>query len=135
MAAPPYTVFKNASITIDGDQFANALTRARLVPEVNKQTLRTLVPDGVIQDSDTAVWTFEITAVQAWAAAGISKALWDARGTQVEVVLQLEVGTGKPTWTFDINVDPTTIGGEQGQILVSEAEFGVIGEPVPGTSA
>lgn len=135
MAAPQYVVFKNASITIDGVQYANALTRARLVPEVNRQTLRTLVPDGVIQDSDSPVWTFEVTAVQGWAAGGVSKALWDARGTQVEVVLQLAAGSGKPTWTFDINVDPVTIGGEQGQILASEVEFGVLGEPVMGTSA
>lgn len=135
MPAPGYVVFKNASITINAVQYANALTRALLTPEVNRQTLRTLVPDGVIQDSDSPVWTFSIIAVQDWAAAGLADALADAAGTEVEVILQLKAGTGQATWTFDIVVDPIPVGGDQGQILTSEVEFGVIGQPVRGVSA
>jgi hypothetical protein len=134
MPAPAnYVVYKNASITIDGDEFANAVTRARLVPEVNKQTLRTLVPDGVIVDIDSPVWTFELTGVQIWAADGIAKALHDAAGTQVEIVLAPKVGTGNPEATFTVIAEPVPFGGAQGEILTFEQELAVVGQPTFGT--
>ena len=130
-------VYKNASIEIETDEYADALTRARLVPEVNKQVLRTLVPSGVIVDTDSAVWTFEITAVQDFAAAGIAKAIQDAfdAGTNLDIVLQPLPGTGQRTATFTVAPEPVPFGGEQGQWMLAELELSVIGQPVFGTSS
>lgn len=130
-------VYKNATITIDGDEFADALTRGRLVPDVNVQVLRTLVPTGTIVDTDSAVWTFEVTSVQDFAASGVAKTLHDAwvAGTDIDIVLQPVAGTGQRKATFSVKPLPLPFGGEQGQWMLAELEYNVIGQPVFGTSS
>lgn len=128
-------VFRDATITVDGDEYANQLSRARLVPDQNVQTMRTLVPDGVIQDVDSAVWTLELAGVQINAATGLAKALRDAAGTQVEVILQPKTGTGQAKATFTVLVLQQAFGGDQGQFLPLETTLPVIGAPVFSVSA
>jgi hypothetical protein len=128
-------VYKNASVEIDSVEYANQNTRARLVPDTPIQTMRTLVPDGVIQDVDSSVWTFELAGAQIWSTGGLAKALNDNAGEQLDVVLQPKLGTGQPTATFTIIALPVPFGGDQGQILPFEASFPVVGAPVFGTSS
>ncbi|MBQ1039290.1 hypothetical protein [Micromonospora sp. C81] len=136
MPAPAnYIVMRNATITIDDVEYANQLTKARLVPDTPIQTMRTLVPDGVIQDVDSTIWTLELAGASIWATGGLAKALTDAEGDTVEVVLQPKVGTGQPTATFNIVAMPVTFGGEQGQIIPFEATFPVVGGVTFGTSS
>lgn len=136
MPAPTGTIlYKNASIDIDGTEFANQNNRARLVPDTPIQTMRTLVPDGVIQDVDSTVWTFELAGAQIWSTGGLAKFLNDNAGADVEVVLQPKLGTGQPTATFTMIAMPVPFGGDQGQILPFEQSFPVKGQPVFGTSS
>lgn len=136
MPAPTNTViFKNALVTIDEVEYANQVTKARLVPDTPIQTVRTLVPDGVVQDVDSTVWTFELTGLQINKAGGLAKALRDAAGTEIEVVLQPEAGFSQPTATFTVLALPSQFGGEQGSHLMTELELPVVGAPVFGTSA
>lgn len=128
-------VYKNALVTVDDVQYANQVTRARLVPDTPIQTVRTLVPDGVVQDVDSTVWVFELSGLQINIASGLAKALRDAAGTEIEVVLQPKVGLSQPTATFTILALPGEFGGEQGSFLTTEMELPVVGAPVFGTSA
>jgi hypothetical protein len=128
-------VMRDCTITMDGIEFAPSLTKGRLVPDSPIQQLRTLVPDGVITDVDSAVWTAELSGVQVWGPGGLAKALWDARGTEVVVVLQPRVGSGQDKATFTMISIPVEFGGEQGTFRLFEATFPVVGEPTFATSA
>jgi hypothetical protein len=136
-AASGYIVYKNASIEVDSVEYANQLSRARLVPETPSQTFRTLVPDGVVQDVDSPAWTLELAGLQIWTAGGLVKALHDAAvaGDNVEIVLQPKLGTAQPTATVTIVPKSLPFGGDQGQILPFEDSFQVVGAPVFGTSS
>jgi hypothetical protein len=127
-------VLRDAMISIDGDEVAGGLSKARLVPDTPIQTMRTLVPDGIIQDVDSTAWTFELSGLQGAPASGIGAMLFAAAGTQITIVLQPRVGAGNTKATFDIIAMPVEFGGEQGAFNTFEAEFPVIGQPVFTTS-
>jgi hypothetical protein len=141
MPAPSNTfTMRDSSITVDGVEYANQLWRSRLVPEVNTQSQRTLVPDGVIVDVDSAVWTWEVTFAQINKTGGLAKVLRDADpGTEFDVVFQphgFDAGTvGEPTATFTIKSMPTAFGGDQGALAQNEAVFPVVGAPVFGVTS
>lgn len=137
MSAPAGAyVLRNASITIEGTSYANQLTKARLVPETPMQTVRTLVPDGVVQDVDSTVWTLELAGIQDWKnAQGLADALNDFAGTDIDVVLQPKPGTGERTATFIAVAMPVEFGGEQGSFATFETSLPVKGAPTWGTAA
>lgn len=128
-------VYKNALVTIETVEYANQVNKARLVPDTPIQTVRTLVPDGIVQDVDSTVWTFELSGLQINTTGGLAKALRDAAGTEIDVILQPKVGFSQPTATFTVLALMTEFGGEQGSFLPIELELPVIGAPVFGTSA
>lgn len=128
-------VYRDAVITIGAVQYANQATKARLVPDTPIQTVRTLVPDGVVQDVDSTVWTFEISGLQINIAGGLAKALRDAAGTNIDVILQPKSGSAQPMATFTAVALATEFGGEQGSYLTIELELPVLGTPVFGVSS
>jgi hypothetical protein len=130
MAAPAGAfVMRNATITVDATAYANQCTKARLVPDTPIQTLRTLVPDGAIQDVDSAVWSFELSMVQDWTdAQGLARALHDAAGTEVDIVLAPKTGGVSAAFTC-IAMSPP-FGGDQGAFTVAEMTLPVVGQPV-----
>lgn len=126
-------VLRDASVTIDDVEYANQLYKARLVPDTPIQTQRTLVPDGVVTDVDSTVWTFEIEGLQGWKSGGLAAALNAAAGTQIEVILVPKNGTGEKNATFTIIAMPLPFGGDQGSFVVGAVTFPVVGAPVFGT--
>lgn len=130
MAAPAGAyVLKDVSITFDGDDFANQCTKARLVPDTPTQTLRTLVPDGVVQDTDTPVWTLELSGIQDYVdVQGLARYLTDNAGDQVEIVLTPR--SGGVAATCDVILKAVEFGGEQGNWTMFEIELPVVGAPV-----
>lgn len=124
-------VFRNATIKIEDTEYANQLTKAELTPDVPIQTLRTLVPDGVVQDADTATWTLALAGVQDRGAGSLGKALDDAiaAGDDLEIVIQPKVGTGQDVATCTIKPVPIPFGGEQGSFRTHETNFPVVGQP------
>jgi hypothetical protein len=135
MAAPTGAfVVKNATVTLESIAYANQCTKAKLVPDVPIQSVRTLVPDGAVQDTDSAIWTFEITALQINESGGLAKALRDATpGDELDVVLAPQAGSGKPQATFVIKALPVQFGDDQGKFAMFEAALPVVGQPVFGT--
>lgn len=134
-AAAGAHVIKNALVTIEGVEYANQVSKARLVPDQPVQTMRTLDPTGTVQDVDTPVWTLELTGLQINVAGGLAKALRDANGGELDVVLQPKAGTGQATATFTIMALMPEFGGEQGNWATQDLTFPVNGQPVFGTSA
>lgn len=129
-AAGAYVV-KDASVTVDGVEYANQVRIARLVPDQPTQTYRTLVPDGAQTDVDSPTWTFELTGLQINRTGGLAKALRALTvGEQVEVVLAPRDLTGDDKATFTIIGQRPTFGGEQGSWAEMELVFGVVGDPV-----
>lgn len=134
-AATGAYVFRNAVVTVEGTEYANQVNKARLVPDTPIQTFRTLVPDGVVQDVDSTVWTLELSGLQINETGGLAKALRDAAGTEIDVVLQPKAGTGQTTATFVCIALMPEFGGEQGNFLGIELELPVVGGVTFGTSA
>lgn len=136
MAAPTGAhVMRNASVKIDTTEYANQVTKVRLVPETPIQTMRTLVPDGVVQDVDSTVWTLELAGVQDWKTGGLAAALNTASGTEVDLVIVPKVGTGESQVTVTIIAMPVEFGGEQGNFRTFDASFPVVGTPTFGTAS
>jgi hypothetical protein len=131
MAAPTGAfVAKNATVTIASVAYANQVRVATLVPEQDIQTYRTLVPDGIVQDVDSASWTFELTGLQINKDGGLAKALRAMEtGDIVACVLAPQAGEGESA-AFNAMVVAVPFGGEQGAFATMELVLPVIGEPV-----
>lgn len=131
--------YKDASVTINGTDYGNQITKAQLVPETPIQTQRTLVPDGVVVDVDSPVWTFEVSGFQSIAVTGtggLSDALNNAEpGEQLDVVLTPKVGTGLKKATFTVLALPVAFGGEQGNFLMFDTVLPVSGGVTWGTAS
>lgn len=136
MAAPTGVhVMRNIVFTLETVDYANQVTKARLVPDTPIQTIRTLVPDGVVQDVDSTVWTLELSGVQNWLSGGLADALNDNAGNEVDIVLQPRVGTGQSKVTFVAIAVPVEFGGEQGNFRTFEVELPIVGTPAFSVSA
>ena len=132
MAAPAGAyVMRNANVKIGTTtpiEYANQCTRAELVPDAETQTLRTLVPDGIVQDVDTNVWTLNLAMIQDYTATqGLARFLTDNHGTQQTLTLTPKAGGVSAEVT--VICKAVNFGGEQGAFAVSEVELPVIGEP------
>lgn len=128
-------VMRNSSAKFETVEYKQQLTKARLVPEAETQTLKTLDPATVYQDVDNNSWTFEIGGIQGWdSTTGLCEFLHDNHGLEVEVVLQPKVGTGERTATFTVIAKSQEFGGEQGNWAEFETELGVVGQPVFGAA-
>ncbi len=112
-------LMKYAVVKIDDVDYAEYATTALLNGDTPTQTLRTLVPDGIITDTDSAAWTFQLAGAQGTA---LSAALRAAQGNPVEVVFQAEHGTGKETATFDAIVPAMPLGGAQGPHIFQQPQ-------------
>lgn len=135
MAAPTGAfVLKDSSLTIATVEYANQCTKAQLIADTPVQTVRTLVPDGQVSDTDSALWTFALSFLQINSAGGLAKALRTASpGTQMAVVYTPKTGTGQDKATFTMVALPPPFGGDQGQYMIAEMVFAVIGQPVFAT--
>lgn len=133
-AATGAMVFKNAVITVDAVDYTNQLRKARLVPDQPLQSYRTLVPDGVVQDVDSVVWTLEIEGLQINIAGGLAAYLRTNSGLNVAFILQVKAGVGQPKATFTAIAMAPEFGGEQGAFLTQTLTLPVIGAPTFGTS-
>jgi hypothetical protein len=121
-------LMKYAVVKIDATDYASTATTALLSGEAPVQTLRTLVPNGVITDTDTAAYTFQIAGAQGTT---LYSHLIATQGTTVACIFQAEFGTGKTLATFSAVVPAgLPLGGQQGQFRTFEITLPVVGAPV-----
>lgn len=130
MAAPAGAfVMRNAVVKFGSTDYANQVSKARFVPDTPIQTMRTLVPDGIVQDVDSTAWTLELSGIQDLVTAqGLARYLFENEGDTVAVKVQPKAG-GVEVQASVILV-PTELGGEQGDWAQFEIELPVIGAPV-----
>jgi hypothetical protein len=133
-AASGARVFRDALITVDGVEYTNQLSKARLVPDQPIQSMRTLVPDGVVQDVDSVMWTLEITGLQIDIAGGLAAYLRTVSGTNTSWVIQSKTGLGMPKATFTAIAMMPEFGGEQGAFLPIDMTMPVQGGVTFGLS-
>lgn len=127
-------VYRDALITVDAVEYTNQLSKARLVPDQPIQTYRTLVPDGVVQDVDSVVWTLEITGLQINVAGGLAAYLRTNSGLTLAWIIQPRTGVGQAKATFSAIAMMPEFGGEQGAYQVIDMTCPVIGAVTFGTS-
>lgn len=126
-------LFKYAVVKIEDVEYNAWTTTALLTGEAPVQTLRTLVPNGAIVDTDSAAYTFKLGGPQSSA---LYAALLAAEGTVVDVVFQAEHGSGKAVRTFSVAVpEGLPFGGQQGQFRVFEIDLPVSGAVARSVSA
>jgi hypothetical protein len=130
MAAPAGAfVMRNASVKFAGTEYANQVSKVRFVPDTPIQTMRTLVPDGIVQDIDSTAWTLELSGIQDLTVAqGLARYLFDNEGTTVACLVQPKATAGVVVGCNVILV-PAELGGEQGDWAQFEIELPVVGKP------
>jgi hypothetical protein len=121
---------------VEATDYANQCTSVVLTPEQPTQTLRTMVPDGIVQDVDSASWTCSINGIQDYKAAqGLARLLTDMSGQQLDIVFTPRNGTGNATATVTVVAKAVPFGGEQGNFTTFDVELPCVGVPVFGTVA
>lgn len=126
-------VIRDALVKFGASEYGNQVSKARLVPERNVQTMRTLVPDGTLTDVDSASWTLELSGVQDWEDGGLADYFKDNAGSLVTAVIAPANDTGNVQATVEVRVFEVPFGGESGQWATFEVTFPVQGEPTWGT--
>ena len=125
-------VMKHSVFEVDSVDYANQVNKVRLVPETSTQTLRTLVPDGSITDTDSPVWTVELSGIQDFGTGSLGAALRTAAnaGTDLDVEFQPKDGTGQDKATFTLRPTNIPFGGYAGSFRTFDQTFPVVGQPV-----
>lgn len=130
-------VIKYALLEIETVDYANQVTKARLVPDTPTQTLRTMDPSGSITDADTAVWSFELAGIQDFGTGSLGAALRTAAAANadLEVEFQPKTGTGQDKAVFTIRPINIPFGGDAGTFRTFDTNIPVVGTPVFSQSA
>jgi hypothetical protein len=130
MAAPTGAyVLKDALVTIEAQDYALQCTSVVLTPDQPTQTIRTMVPDGIVNDTDTAVWTCSINGVQDYTEAqGLARLLTDMSGEKIDIEFEPKKGGVKATVTATAKAVP--FGGEQGAFVTFSVDLLCDGQPV-----
>jgi len=130
MAAPAGAyVLRDATFTVEATDYANQCTSVVLTPEQATQTLKTMVPDGIVQDVDTAVWTCAINGIQDYTdAQGLARLLTEMAGLPLDIVFTPKNGGVAATATVVGKAVP--FGGEQGAFTTFSVELPIVGAPV-----
>lgn len=132
---PRAHVMRNAIITSGGTTYTNQCTKARLVPDTPIVTQRTLVPSGTIVDTDSTVWTLELSGVQDRGAGSLGALFDSSAGQSLELTIQPKAGTGQDVATCTVVPIPMEFGGEQGKLRTFDLALPVVGDPVFTQSA
>lgn len=129
MAYARAMVFRSPTVTIESVEYANQLTKARLLPDTPTQTMRTF--GGVDKDRDTTSWTLELAGHQDRGTGGLGDALDDAAaaGGTLTVVIQAKAGAGQDKATVEIVPVPIEFGGETGDWKLFDQTFEVVDQP------
>ena len=122
----PYSL-KNATLTIDVDDYTAAVTQVEFTPSTATSTVRTI--DGVAhKDQSTAEWSCTIGFVQDLSATGLLRYLLANDGQSKDVTFTPELAG--PSIDATLVVSPGTIGGTAGADLTTATVTLVSTKPV-----
>ena len=126
-------VIRNALVKFAALDMSNQCATAMLVPETPVKTMRTLVPDGVVTDVDSTVWTLQLKGLQDFESGGLAAYLLANNGTVVAVTVAPNNTSGKKQATVSVRLLPVAFGGDQGDWSQFDVELPVQGQPTWGT--
>jgi hypothetical protein len=122
-------VIKNALVKFASTDYTNQCTKAILVPDTPSQTIRTMVPDGQVTDTDSTVWTLQLEGLQDWETGGLALYFNTNAGSLVTAIVAPVAGTGKKQATVSVKIKPVPFGGEAGDFAKFDVELDVQGQP------
>jgi hypothetical protein len=124
-------VLKDALVSFTATDYANQVTKLLLTPDQPTQTLRTAVPDGIVQDVDTAVWTLSLSGVQDYKTGqGLARFLTDNSGTVQSVTVTPRKSGPGASATVSVICKAVPFGGDQGNFATFDVDLPVVGAPV-----
>ncbi len=122
----PYSL-KNATLSIEADDYTAAVTQVEFTPSTATSTVRTI--DGVAhKDQSTSEWTCTIGFIQDLDPSGLLRYLLDNDGETKSVVFTPT--TAGPSISADLVVSPGAIGGTAGADLAVASVTLVSTKPV-----
>lgn len=122
-------VLKDAIVTIDSDDFAAAVSSAKLIPSASLVKFKGLKSTAVFTDVTSAEWSLELTFAQDWVTAGsLSRYLLTNEGAIKAAEIAPQSGAG-PSFTMNIVITPGQIGGNVDQVPTATVTLGVQGKP------
>lgn len=122
----PYSL-KNATLSIESDDYTAAVTQVEFTPSTATSTVRTI--DGVAhKDQSTAEWSCTIGFIQDLASGGLLRYLLDNDGESKAVIFTPE--TAGPAVSATLVVSPGAIGGTAGADLAVASVTLVSTKPV-----
>lgn len=131
----PY-VIRNGSYKIATVEYNSIITKAKLVPSQDVQTLMTAAPAGIIQDVGPIVWTWQVTFSQDWTAStGLAAILNTAALTGGILAVVMAPKLSGPNASFNIVSRAVDFGGDVGSFNMTDAEFPVEGQPTFGVDS
>lgn len=134
----PY-IFKDAVLTIAGNDYAPAASTIALIPNTTQQTItwQGLTPDSKFSDTSTpdTSWTLNITMAQDPDDASLHTYMNTHAGDVETIVIQPQRGSGQKQYTVTATIVPVQIGGDVNTVQVAQASMPVTGDPVPGAAA
>lgn len=129
-------VIRNGSYKIATVEYNSIITKARLVPSQDVQTLMTAAPAGIIQDVGPIVWTWEVTMSADWTATtGLADILNTAASTGGTLAVIMAPKLLGPNATFTIKAVAMPFGGDVGTFNTFDMSFPVEGLPTMGTDS
>lgn len=111
-------------------EYSNQFDTVTLTPDQSTQTKRTLVPDGTLQDVDSATWALTLAGIQDYVAGrGFTRYLLDNNMEKADFTVEpIRGGVG---FTGTVTLKAAPIGGEAGGWAEFSIELPVDGAPVP----
>jgi len=111
LITPTPLYYDDVILTIDGDDYAPAASKASLDPSVSLTTFQGLKPDANFPASSVD-WTLNLSFSQDWnSAESLSRFLFANQGLEIAVTLKPKSGSG-PSFTMTIHIVPGSVGGD-----------------------
>lgn len=120
-------------------EYACSVKRAELVPEAGDvSTYRTLCPDGTFSSVAGSTWSLELEGAQDWAAAGLSRFLFEHEGEELAFRVD-QYGNphtptdGEPEMSGTVRAVAAGYGGTVDEYAEFAVTLPVVGRPALGT--
>jgi len=131
-------VLANATIKVGTDNYEAATSGVTFTPTIPTSTVAFKGIDGSAYSKTTqgaSTWVCTIDYAQDWKTPGsLSNYLHDNEGTEVEAVFVPEDGSGMPSFTATITVQPGAIGGAADAVATGSVSLPST-KPVKATTA
>jgi hypothetical protein len=122
-------------------EYACSVKRAELVPSAGKESeYRTLCPDGTFRNLGASTWSLELEGAQDWAAAGLSRFLFDHEGEELTFQVDQygnphDASDAEPEMTGTVRAVAPGYGGAVDEYAEFSVSLPVVGKPTLGTGA